>query len=133
MQGELPASLARHASTAIVDADRAGERERRDPQGVAADARSVRAEAARAARRLGRSHGLEQHAAQDSKPLTGDDPTGNYLHYGVREFGMAAMMNGLALHGGVIPYGGTFLVFSDYARNALAHGGADEACAVSSC
>jgi transketolase len=44
---------------------------------------------------------------------------GNYLHYGVREFGMAAIMNGLALHGGFIPYGGTFLVFSDYARNAL--------------
>jgi transketolase len=44
---------------------------------------------------------------------------GNYLHYGVREFGMAAIMNGLALHGGVMPYGGTFLVFSDYARNAL--------------
>jgi transketolase len=44
---------------------------------------------------------------------------GNYLHYGVREFGMAALMNGLALHGGVIPYGGTFLVFSDYARNAI--------------
>ncbi len=44
---------------------------------------------------------------------------GNYLHYGVREFGMAAIMNGLALHGGFIPYGGTFLVFSDYARNAM--------------
>jgi len=44
---------------------------------------------------------------------------GNYLFYGVREFGMAAVMNGLALHGGLIPYGGTFLVFSDYARNAL--------------
>ncbi|MDX2346666.1 MAG: transketolase [Legionella sp.] len=44
---------------------------------------------------------------------------GNYLHYGVREFGMSAMMNGMALHGGVIPYGGTFLVFSDYARAAL--------------
>ena len=43
----------------------------------------------------------------------------NYLSYGVREFGMAAMMNGLALHGGVVPYGGTFLVFSDYSRNAL--------------
>ena len=45
--------------------------------------------------------------------------TGNYLHYGVREFGMCAVMNGLALHGGFIPYGGTFLVFSDYCRNAL--------------
>jgi transketolase len=44
---------------------------------------------------------------------------GNYVHYGVREFGMCAAMNGMALHGGVIPYGGTFLVFSDYARNAL--------------
>ncbi len=43
----------------------------------------------------------------------------NYLSYGVREFGMAAMMNGIALHGGVLPYGGTFLVFSDYSRNAL--------------
>ncbi|MGE0189617.1 MAG: transketolase [Steroidobacteraceae bacterium] len=47
------------------------------------------------------------------------DGTGDYIHYGVREFGMSAMMNGLALHGGFIPYGGTFLVFSDYARNAL--------------
>jgi len=44
---------------------------------------------------------------------------GNYLHYGVREFGMAALLNGIALHGGYIPFGGTFLVFSDYARNAL--------------
>ena len=44
---------------------------------------------------------------------------GNYLSYGVREFGMAAMMNGLALHGGFIPYGGTFLTFSDYSRNAI--------------
>jgi transketolase len=44
---------------------------------------------------------------------------GNYLHYGVREFGMSALLNGVALHGGYIPFGGTFLVFSDYARNAL--------------
>ncbi len=44
---------------------------------------------------------------------------GNYLHYGVREFGMAAALNGIALHGGFIPYGGTFLIFSDYARNAI--------------
>ncbi len=44
---------------------------------------------------------------------------GNYIHYGVREFGMCAIMNGIALHGGFIPYGGTFLVFSDYARNAV--------------
>ncbi len=44
---------------------------------------------------------------------------GNYIHYGVREFGMAAIMNGIKLHGGFIPYGGTFLVFSDYARNGI--------------
>jgi transketolase len=54
-----------------------------------------------------------------SKPLTPADASGNYLFYGVREFGMAAVMNGFAAHGGVIPYGGTFLVFSDYARNGL--------------
>ena len=51
--------------------------------------------------------------------ITAVQPHGNYLHYGVREFGMAAIMNGIALHGGFIPYGGTFLVFSDYARNAI--------------
>jgi transketolase len=56
---------------------------------------------------------------KDSKVITGEDASGNYLHYGVREFGMAAMMNGIALHGGHIPYGGTFLVFSDYARNGM--------------
>ena len=54
-----------------------------------------------------------------SKPLTHNDANGNYVYYGVREFGMAAIMNGIALHGGFIPYGGTFLVFSDYARNAI--------------
>ena len=48
-----------------------------------------------------------------------NEPAGNYLHYGVREFGMSAIMNGIALHGGFIPYGGTFLIFSDYARNAV--------------
>src|SRR5690606_33299811 len=56
---------------------------------------------------------------KDSRALSAQDASGDYLHYGVREFGMAAIMNGVALHGGFIPYGGTFLVFSDYARNAL--------------
>ena len=51
--------------------------------------------------------------------LTPQDFSGRYIHYGVREFGMAAAMNGLALHGGFVPYGGTFLVFSDYARGAI--------------
>ena len=53
------------------------------------------------------------------KPLTREDYSGRYLYYGIREFGMAAAMNGMALHGGVIPYGGTFLVFSDYCRPAI--------------
>lgn len=56
---------------------------------------------------------------EGSQVLTRENPAGNYIHYGVREFGMSAMLNGLALHGGFIPYGGTFLVFSDYARNAV--------------
>jgi len=51
--------------------------------------------------------------------ITHDNFKGNYLHYGVREFAMSAIMNGIALHGGFIPYGGTFLVFTDYARNAV--------------
>ncbi|MGV2496167.1 transketolase [Pelagerythrobacter aerophilus] len=53
------------------------------------------------------------------EPLTADDYGGRYVYYGIREFGMAAAMNGMALHGGVIPYGGTFLIFSDYCRNAV--------------
>src|SRR5690606_13513226 len=53
-----------------------------------------------------------------SKPVTRTGG-GNYIFYGVREFGMCAIASGLALHGGLIPYAGTFLVFSDYARNAL--------------
>ncbi len=56
---------------------------------------------------------------KDSRSITPGDASGNYLHYGVREFVMTAAMSGVALHGGFIPYGGTFLVFSDYARNAV--------------
>jgi transketolase len=52
-------------------------------------------------------------------PLTKNDYSGRYIYYGIREFGMAAAMNGMALHGGIIPYGGTFLVFADYCRNAI--------------
>ncbi|QYJ74533.1 MULTISPECIES: transketolase [Shewanella] len=54
-----------------------------------------------------------------SKSITGDDASGNYLHYGVREFGMTAIINGIALHGGFVPYGATFLMFMEYARNAM--------------
>jgi transketolase len=54
-----------------------------------------------------------------SRGIEPEDATGNYIHYGVREFGMTAAMIGVALHGGLIPYGGTFLTFSDYARNGV--------------
>ncbi|WP_299327380.1 transketolase [Parasphingopyxis sp.] len=54
-----------------------------------------------------------------TEPLTRDNYGGRYIYYGIREFGMAAAMNGMALHGGVIPYGGTFLIFSDYCRPAI--------------
>ncbi|MDH3613637.1 MAG: transketolase [Gammaproteobacteria bacterium] len=60
---------------------------------------------------------LTKHAG--STTITAADASGNYIYFGVREFGMAAMCNGMSLHGGVIPYSGTFLTFSDYARNAL--------------
>ncbi len=56
---------------------------------------------------------------KDSVAVTPESVAGNYIYYGVREFAMTAMMNGIALHGGFIPYAGTFLVFSDYARNAV--------------
>jgi len=52
-------------------------------------------------------------------PQSADNPGGKYIYYGVREFGMSAINNGISLHGGLVPYGGTFLIFSDYARNAL--------------
>ena len=55
----------------------------------------------------------------DQPPVTAEDFSGGFIHWGIREFGMAAIMNGLALHGGFRPYGATFLTFSDYARNGL--------------
>jgi transketolase len=55
----------------------------------------------------------------DSKPVTAADADGNYVYYGVREFGMSAIMNGIALHGGLLPFGATFLMFMEYARNAV--------------
>jgi transketolase len=63
--------------------------------------------------------GSNNTKTKSQKPLTKDDYSGRYIYYGIREFGMAAAMNGMALHGGVIPYGGTFLVFADYCRAAI--------------
>jgi len=63
--------------------------------------------------------GSNNTKAKSQTPVTPDDFSGGYIHYGVREHGMAAAMNGIALHGGLIPYGGTFLVFSDYCRPSI--------------
>ncbi len=63
--------------------------------------------------------GSNNTKTKNSIPYTKENPKANYIHYGVREFAMAAIMNGLSLHGGFIPYGGTFLVFSDYMKNAI--------------
>lgn len=63
--------------------------------------------------------GSNNTLTKDLTTLTPENPEGRYIYYGVREFGMAAIMNGLSLHGGFIPYGGTFLIFSDYARPAM--------------
>ena len=63
--------------------------------------------------------GSNNTKTKDIEPLTFDNYGGRYIYYGIREFGMAAAMNGMAQHGGVIPYGGTFLVFSDYSRPAI--------------
>ncbi len=63
--------------------------------------------------------GSNNTKSKDARVIGPGNVSGNYLHYGVREFGMTAMMSGMSLHGGLIPFGGTFLTFSDYARNAV--------------
>ena len=63
--------------------------------------------------------GSNNTKTKSQQPLTAEDYSGRYIYYGIREFGMSAAMNGMALHGGVVPYGGTFLVFSDYCRPAI--------------
>jgi transketolase len=63
--------------------------------------------------------GSNNTKAKCQEAFSPDNYGGSYVYYGIREFGMAAAMNGMALHGGVIPYGGTFLIFSDYCRNAI--------------
>ncbi len=63
--------------------------------------------------------GSNNTKTEATKPLSKNDYSGRYVYYGIREFGMAAAMNGMALHGGMIPFGGTFLIFSDYARPAI--------------
>jgi transketolase len=118
MNGELPAKWSEHAAKAVdAISESAKPMATRKSSQVALEAFApVLPELVGGSADLtGSNNTLHKY----SKLLTPADASGNYLHYGVREFGMAAMMNGQAAHGGVIPYGGTFLVFSDYARNAL--------------
>ncbi|MGR9093397.1 MAG: transketolase [Gammaproteobacteria bacterium] len=118
INGELPDDWASFADAAIAKIDAAGEvMATRKASLVALNAFAPRLpELAGGSADLTGSN-LTKHAG--SKVITGDDAGGNYIYFGVREFGMTAICNGMALHGGIIPYSGTFLVFSDYARNAL--------------
>ena len=94
-------------------------RDRRHPQGLPDRHRGHRAAPARLPRRLGGPHRLQPHQLVGLEGRSPRRAAGNYVSFGVREFGMSAIGNGIALHGGFIPYSGTFLVFSDYARNAV--------------
>lgn len=118
MRGDLPDDWNNFADKAIADIDAAGEdMATRKASLVALNAFApALPELAGGSADLTGSN-LTKHA--NSTVVTGDDASGNYIHFGVREFGMSAMCNGMSLHGGIVPYSGTFLTFSDYARNAL--------------
>ncbi|MEO1247693.1 MAG: transketolase [Pseudomonadota bacterium] len=118
LAGELPAGWPETAAAAIRDIAEAGETmATRKASLVALNALApLLPEMAGGSADLTGSN-LTKHAG--SVPVTAADAGGNYIYYGVREFGMTAIGNGIALHGGLIPYSGTFLTFSDYARNAL--------------
>ena len=118
MNRELPAGWSEFADKAIADIDAAGENmATRKASLLALNAFApMLPELAGGSADLTGSN-LTKHSG--STVITGDDASGNYIYFGVREFGMSALCNGMSLHGGVIPYSGTFLTFSDYARNAL--------------
>jgi transketolase len=118
LSNELPEDWSEFAEQAIADIDAAAEKKAtRQASLIALNALAPKLpEMAGGSADLTGSN-LTKHAA--SVPVTSDDASGNYLYFGVREFGMSALCNGMALHGGFIPYSGTFLTFSDYARNAL--------------
>jgi transketolase len=118
MRGQLPVTWHEHAQQAVAGAAAAGKVMATRKASQAA----LEAFAPQLPELIGGSAdltGSNNTRHKFSKLLAPADASGNYVEYGVREFGMAAIMNGLAAHGGVIPYGGTFLVFTDYARNAL--------------
>jgi transketolase len=116
--GELPVNWEQEAAKFIAEVDAKGE----SPATRKASQKALDGYGPLLPELLGGSADLTPSnltAWSGSRAITDGHIDGNYLSYGVREFGMTAMMNGMALHGGFIPYGGTFLVFSEYARNAL--------------
>ena len=114
---ELPADFAARTSALVTETDAKGETvaTRKASQNALEALTAFLPELVGGSADLTVSNLTMAHAAR----VVGREGGGNYVFYGVREFGMCTIMSGLALHGGVIPYGGTFLVFSDYARNAL--------------
>ncbi len=118
LANELPADFAEHAQAYI-------EKLQAEPADIAsrkASQNAINAFAPKLPELLGGSADLAGSNLtlwDGAKGITADDASGNYVYYGVREFGMSAIMNGIALHGGLVPYGATFLMFMEYARNAV--------------
>ncbi len=118
MAGELPANWAEHSEGFVREVAGKGE----TIASRKASQNTINAFAAVLPEFLGGSADLTPSNLtnwKEAKVISNTVADGNYLSYGVREFGMSAIMNGIALHGGFIPFGGTFLMFSEYARNAL--------------
>ena len=118
MSGELPADFAEKADAYIAEVDAKGE----TIASRKASQNALNAFGPLLPEFLGGSADLAGSNLtiwKGCKSLTAENFSGNYLHYGVREFGMSAIMNGIALHGGFVPYGATFLIFMEYARNAV--------------
>ncbi|QGX40048.1 transketolase [Permianibacter aggregans] len=118
IEGELPAHFSEHAQAYIKEVnEKAATIASRK-----ASENSINALAPALPELLGGSADLAGSNLtiwKGTKGISAENADGNYLYYGVREFGMSAIMNGIALHGGFIPYGGTFLIFMEYARNAV--------------
>jgi len=118
MKGELPADFAAQADAYIQACQQAGE----SPATRKASQNCLDAYGPLLPELIGGSAdlaGSNNTIWKGSVPISAEDAGGNYIYYGVREFGMSAIMNGMTLHGGFIPYGATFLVFMEYARNAV--------------
>jgi transketolase len=118
MAGELPSDWAAKADAFVAECNEKAD----SPATRKASLNSIEAYAAALPELFGGSADLGCSNLTEwsgYKPMRGDQPAANYVNYGVREFGMSAIMNGIALHGGLIPFGATFLMFSEYARNAI--------------